>query len=54
MAARRVVTGTDSTSPIEPTSMRTISTATSSLVISRPVGWVPWAKKSNRGNEAPA
>jgi hypothetical protein len=49
-----VVTGTDSTSPIEPTSIRTISVDTSSPVTKRPKGWLPSAKNSSRGSEAPA
>jgi hypothetical protein len=34
--------------------MRTISTATSSPVTIRPKGWLPSAKNSNNGNDAPA
>ncbi|PPS84223.1 hypothetical protein BZZ08_04486 [Streptomyces sp. MH60] len=53
-AARAVVTGTDATSPIEPTSVRTISSATSSLLATVPTPLCAIENSSSRGSAAPA
>ncbi|CAM5708109.1 Phosphomethylpyrimidine synthase OS=Streptomyces fumanus OX=67302 GN=thiC PE=3 SV=1 [Streptomyces fumanus] len=53
-AARAVVTGTDATRPIEPTSVRTISSATSSLLATVPTLLCAIENSSSSGSAAPA
>ena len=53
-AASAVVIGTARIRPIEPTSMRTTSTATISLVMMRPLDFAPWLNSSTSGSVAPA
>ena len=53
-AANHVEIGTAETSPIEPTSARTISTATSSRVTIDPIPWPASLNSSSSGSDAPA
>lgn len=53
-AASAVVTGTEATRPIDPTRVRTISSATSSLLATEPMLLFAIENSSNSGSAAPA